>query len=136
MHHSDEDHADQRASSRRRTTVASSLWKVTRAKNPSICRNKRAVGGGGVAPQLVDRRGVGVVAQLEGPVEVRVHVMADHLALGGIRVDVAAEQRAMTSMGVAHRANTHINCRMGTPGRRAYRRVIPHQTRMSSNRPP
>ena len=51
-----------------------------------------AVGGRGVAPELVDRRGVGVVAQLEGTVEVRVHVVADHLALGRVGVDVAAEQ--------------------------------------------
>ncbi len=55
---------------------------------------ERAVGSGRVAPELVDRSGVGVVPELEGPVEVGVHVPADHLALRRVRVDVPAEERS------------------------------------------
>ena len=72
--------------------VASSLWKVIRAKTVQL-QEHRAVGRRGVAPQGVDRGRVRVVAELEGPVQVRVHVVADHLALGGVGVGVTTEQR-------------------------------------------
>ena len=54
---------------------------------------ERAVGGRSVPPQGVHRRRERVVPQLVGPVEIRVHVMADHLALGRVGVHVPAEQR-------------------------------------------
>ena len=52
------------------------------SEEPVDLQEERAIWRGRIAPQRIDRRRKGVVAQLEGSVEVRIHVAADHLALG------------------------------------------------------
>ena len=60
---------------------------------PGQHQEERAVGGGGVQPEAVDRRDVGSRAEGARTVVVRVDVAAHQLALGGVGEHVAAEER-------------------------------------------
>ena len=60
---------------------------------PGQHQEERPVGGGRVRPQRVDPRDVRARAQRAGAVVVRVDVAAHHLALGGVREHVLAEER-------------------------------------------
>ena len=66
----------------------------TEARRPAgQHEEERAVGGGRVEPEAIDRVDVGPGAQRARTVVVRVDVVAHHFALGGVGEHVAAEQR-------------------------------------------
>ena len=81
------------ASSRSSTRSTSSWCNDALVRRPSVSMNKRPVGHGRVQPEVVHQRHRRGCAQDAGAVVVRADVVAHHLALGGVAVDVLAEQR-------------------------------------------